>query len=297
MSPTIGKTGAARLNSVGRLMLVPSVGALLTWMVIPLAITIWLSFQDYRLLDADQRHFAGLANYRGLFADPAFAGAILNTLLLILFVLAATIFGGILIALLVEAARIGRSLLRVLIISPFFVMPGVSALLWKNLLMQPISGLLGWLGGLIGLAPFDWFARQPLLSVSIIVAWEWLPFAALVFLTALQSFDAEQKEAAQLDGASGLSMFRYLTLPHLARSITIVIMMETIFLLSIFAEIFVTTGGGPGTATTNVAYLIYTRALLQYDVGAASAAGVVAVVIANVIAFLFARAVGRSLDS
>ena len=100
-----------------------------------------------------------------------------------------------------------------------------------------------------------------------------------------------------MDGASAHSTFIYLTLPHLARPITVVILIETIFLLTVFAEIFVTTGGGPGLATTNIAFLIYQQALVQYDVGNASAGGLVAVVIANIVAFFLVRIVGRNLET
>ena len=85
-----------------------------------------------------------------------------------------------------------------------------------------------------------------MLSVIIVVSWEWLPFASLILLTALQSLDEEQKEAASLDGAGPISYFGYIVLPHIARAITVVILIETIFLLSVFAEIYVTTSGGPG---------------------------------------------------
>lgn len=114
-------------------------------------------------------------------------------------------------------------------------------------------------------------------------------------MTAMQSLDQEQKDAARLDGAGALATFWHITLPHLARPIAVVVMIETIFLLSIFAEIFTTTGGGPGYETTNLAFLIYTQALLQFDVGMASAGGLVAVVIANVAAFFLVRMVGKSL--
>jgi sorbitol/mannitol transport system permease protein len=129
------------------------------------------------------------------------------------------------------------------------------------------------------------------------VSWQWLPFATLILLTALQSLDEEQKEAAEMDGAPALSTFIYITLPHLARPITVVILIETIFLLTVFAEIFVTTGGGPGLQTTNIAFLIYSQALIQYDVGSASAGGLVAVVIANIVAFFLVRIVGRNLEA
>ena len=83
-----------------------------------------------------------------------------------------------------------------------------------------------------------------------------------------------------MDGAGPFSMFFFIILPHLGRAISVVIMIETIFLLTVFAEIFVTTAGGPGNATTNLAFLIYARALLQFDVGGASAGGVVAIILA-----------------
>ena len=86
--------------------------------------------------------------------------------------------------------------------------------------------------------------------------------------------DTEQVEAAELEGAGFWSKFRYLTLPHLGRAIGVVVMIQAIFHLSIFAEIFVTTGGGPGYDSTNTTFLIFTQALLQFDVGVASAGGV-----------------------
>jgi sorbitol/mannitol transport system permease protein len=184
-----------------------------------------------------------------------------------------------------------------MVIAPFFVMPTVSALVWKNLLMHPVAGLFAWLARLIGAQPIDWFNDAPLFSVILIVAWQWLPFATLILLTALQSLDEEQKEAAEMDGARSLSTFIYIMLPHLARPITVVILIETIFLLTVFAEIFVTTGGGPGLQTTNIAFLIYSQALIQFDVGSASAGGLVAVVIANVVAFFLVRIVGRNLEA
>jgi sorbitol/mannitol transport system permease protein len=184
-----------------------------------------------------------------------------------------------------------------MVIAPFFVMPTVSALVWKNLLMHPVSGLFAWIATLVGATPIDWFNDAPLLAVILIVAWQWLPFATLILLTALQSQDEEQKEAAEMDGASALSKFIYLTLPHLARPITVVILIETIFLLTVFAEIFVTTGGGPGLQTTNIAFLIYSQALIQFDVGNASAGGLVAVVIANIVAFFLVRIIGRNLEA
>jgi sorbitol/mannitol transport system permease protein len=282
---------------LARSLLAPSVALLLIWMIVPLALTIYFSLLHYNLLDAGSERFVGFDNFEYFLTDPAFLASLRNTLVLVGSVLALTILLGIPLALLLDQPVMGRSIVRLMVIAPFFVMPTVSALIWKNLLMHPVSGLLAWIAKLFGATPIDWFNDAPLLAIIIIVAWQWLPFATLILLTALQSLDEEQKEAAEMDGASALSTFIYITLPHLARPITVVILIETIFLLTVFAEIFVTTGGGPGLQTTNIAFLIYSQALIQYDVGSASAGGLVAVVLANIVAFFLVRIVGRNLEA
>src|ERR1700761_902232 len=236
---------------LARTLLSPAVVLLFIWMIVPLVMTIYFSTLHYSLLDPGSESFIGLDNFRYFLTDPAFLASLQNTLVLVGSVLALTILLGIPLALLLDQPVIGRSIVRLMVIAPFFVMPTVSALIWKNLLMHPVSGLFAWIAKLFGLTPIDWFTNVPLFSVILIVAWQWLPFATLILLTALQSLDEEQKEAAEMDGAGPFSTFIYLTVPHLARPITVVILIETIFLLTVFAEIFVTTGGGPGLQTTN----------------------------------------------
>ena len=198
-------------------------------------------------------------------------------------------------ALLVNEPFPGRGIVRVLLISPFFVMPTVNALLWKHMMMNPIYGVLAQLWRAVGLKPVDWLGDWPLLSVIIMVAWQWLPFAVLIFITSLQGMNREQLEAARMDGANRFQQFRFLVLPHLARSISVVVMIELIFLLSVFAEISTTTAGGPGDASTNIAYLVFKEALLGFDVGVASAGALFAVVLANIAAAFFIRLVGKNM--
>jgi sorbitol/mannitol transport system permease protein len=283
-----------QMTMVGRIATAPSVVILFIWMIVPLAMTIWFSLQRYNLLYPERRGFVGLNNYIYFLSDPAFTSALVNTLLLVGFVLLITVIGGILIAVLLDQPIFGRGIVRLMVIAPFFIMPTVSALIWKNLLMHPVSGIFAWLAKSVGLEPVDWFADAPLLSVILIVAWQWLPFATLILFTALQSLDPEQREAAEMDGAPALSFFFHITLPHLARAITVVILIETIFLLSVFAEIFVTGTGGPAG---NIAFLVYAKALLDFNVGAASAGGIVAVILANIVAFFLVRMIGKNLEA
>ena len=284
-------------QSTARLMISPAVILLFVWMIVPLGMTLYFSFLRYNLLMPGMEEWAGLFNYRFFLTDPAFSAALTNTLLLVGGVLLITVGGGLFLALLLDQPFFGQSIVRLLVVAPFFVMPTVSALVWKNMLMNPVYGLFAWLARNFGLQPVDWLASVPLLSIIMIVAWQWLPFATLILLTALQSLDEEQREAAEMDGAGALSRLIYIILPHLARAITVVILIETIFLLSVFAEILVTTSGGPGTASTNITYLIYTQALLQFDVGGASAGGIVAVVLANIVAIFLVRLIGKNLES
>jgi len=284
-------------KALARTAVSPAVVVLFLWMIVPLVMTIYFSTLNYSLLDPESGSFIGFQNYTYFLTDPGFLTALGNTLELVGGVLVITIVGGILLALLLDQPFFGVGIVRLMVLAPFFVMPTVSALIWKNLLMHPVSGLFAWLFKSVGLKPIDWFAQAPLTAIILIVAWQWLPFAALILLTALQSLDPEQKEAAEMDGTPALSFFFYIVLPHLARAITVVILIETIFLLNVFAEILVTTGGGPGLDTTNIPFLVYAQALLQFDVGGASAGGIVAVILANIVAFFLVRMIGRNLEA
>jgi sorbitol/mannitol transport system permease protein len=286
--------GVARIGTFP--LLAPSVIALLVWMIVPLAMTLWFSFRRYNLLNPAIGGFAGWNNYRFLVEDPALTHILVITVVLVAAILVITVSLGAVMAALFNLSFPGRGIARVLMISPFFVMPTVSALIWKNLLMHPVNGLFAAIARGVGVPVIDWFGSLPLFSIILIVSWEWLPFAFLILLTALQSLDQEQIEAARLDGAGPLAIFFHIQIPHMQRAISVVVMMETIFLLSVFAEIYVTTAGGPGIATTNLPFLIYQRALLAFNVGSASAAGVIAIILANVIAALLIRTIAKRLD-
>ena len=275
----------------------PAIAALFLWSIIPLGMTLWFSFRRYNLMAPGRIGFDGLGNYRYLLSDPGLTLAIWHTVLLLGSVLVITIGLGTLLALLFDQEFPGRGFARVLVLAPFFIMPTVSALLWKNMLMHPDNGLFAFLMRSVGLKPIDWFAVAPLASIILIISWQWLPFAFLTLLTALQSLDAERKEAARMDGAGPVAMFRYIIWPHLGRAVAATTMIETIFLLGIFAEIYVTTAGGPGFASTNLSFLIYRYVLMEYDVGAASVAGLLAILLANLLALFLVRSFARNLDT
>jgi sorbitol/mannitol transport system permease protein len=166
-------------------------------------------------------------------------------------VLIITVVGGILLALLLDQPIFGQGIVRILVISPFFVMPPVAALVWKNMIMHPgygvsadIAASSGSAGRLVRAisAAFDHHHRR--LAVAALRDADPAHRAAIA---------RRRAEGSRRNGRRRLpEPLLYLTLPHLARAITVVILIQTIFLLGVYAEILVTTGGGPGYASTNL---------------------------------------------
>ena len=283
-----------RSRSIARIMMAPAVALLLAWMLIPLSMTLIFSFKKYLPLRGGDLGWVGFDNYVRFVSSSAFWPSVTATLTIIGSVLVVTIVLGVALALLLDQPMWGQGIVRILVIAPFFVMPTVSALVWKNMFMDPINGILAHIWKFFGAAPVEWLTQASMQSIVLIVSWQWLPFATLILLTSVQSLDREQLEAAEMDGAPWTSRFWYLILPHLGRAITIVLLIQTIFLLSIFAEIFVTTGGAFGTKT--LTYLIFQRVLESQNVGLGSAGGVYAIILANIVAIFLMRAVGKNLD-
>ena len=286
-------------RSLARMMMAPAVIVLMGWMLLPLIMTLWFSFTKYLPLRGDSIErgldWVGFANYSRFLSSSAFWPSVQTTLVMVGGVLLITVVLGVLLAMLLDQPMWGRGVVRILIIAPFFVMPTVSALVWKNMMMDPVNGIFAHLWRFFGSEPVAWLQDASLSSIVMIVSWQWLPFATLILLTSIQSLDSEQLEAAEMDGAPVIKRFLFIVLPHLARAITIVILIQTIFLLSIFAEIFVTTGGAFGTRT--LTYLIFQRVIDSQNVGLGSAGGVYAIILANIVAIFLMRIVGKNLDA
>ncbi len=282
-------------RSAARMMMAPAVILLLGWMLVPLTMTLWFSFRNYLPMRGGDQGSAGFDNYVRFVSSSSFWPSVQTTLILVGGVLVITVALGIVLALLLDQPMWGQGIVRILVIAPFFVMPTVSALVWKNMFMDPVNGLFAHIWKFFGATPVEWLSQASIPSIILIVSWQWLPFATLILLTAVQSLDSEQLEAAEMDGAPFLQRFWFLILPHLSRAITIVILIQTIFLLSIFAEIFVTTGGAFGTRT--LTYLIFQRVLESQNIGLGSAGGVYAIILANIVALFLMRIVGKNLDA
>lgn len=260
---------------------------------IPFVLTIYYSFLNWNLLRPGNIRGVWFRNYIRPFQNPDFYQILWNTLYLTVSVVFITFVLGMLFALLLNRSFPGRGLARTLLISPFLMMPVVTSVLWKNVLLNPIFGLITYALSLVGLPSIDWLAQYPMLSIIVIVSWQWIPFVMLILLAGLQSLPDSIMEAARIDGAGGLALFRYIVVPHLKRFIQIALLLEVIFVLNIFGQIFVVTSGGPGIATTNLPFEIFKEAFLRWNISSASALGVLAVVLANIVVLLFIRVIGE----
>jgi sorbitol/mannitol transport system permease protein len=276
-------------------MMAPAVVLLLGWMLVPLTMTLFFSFKKYLPLRGGDLGWVGFENYLRFVSSSSFWPAVATTLVIVGGVLVITVLLGIALALLLDQPIWGQGVVRILVIAPFFVMPTVSGLVWKNMFMDPVNGFFAHIWRLFGAETVQWLSHASMPSLVMIISWQWLPFATLILLTAIQSLDSEQLEAAEMDGARPIGRFWFIILPHLARAITVVILIQTIFLLSIFAEIFVTTAGAFGTKT--LTYLIFQRVLESQNVGLGSAGGVYAIILANIVAVFLLRIVGKNLDA
>ncbi len=311
----------ATKRTIPRLLQTPAVILLLLWMLVPLSMTLYFSFIRYVLNNLRRPEWTtpSFSNWRGfgnyeyvLFHARDFWFAVQNSLFIVVSILILTVLLGLALAMLVNRSFPGRGIVRVLLISPFFVMPAVNAVLWINMILDPVLGLNGLavdgINAIVaGLRDFPilghffslWPEIKPVsfratqtsaYAVIIMVTWQWTPFAILIFMTSLQSEDESQKEAAILDGANAWSRFRNLTVPHLARPIAIVVMIQSIFHLSLYAEIEIVSRGN---GNKNLPYLI--GEFTSNNIGAASAAGIFAVILANIVAIFLLRMVGKNL--
>jgi sorbitol/mannitol transport system permease protein len=273
-----------RESWVRRLPLLPALVYVVLITQIPFLLTIYYSFFSWNLLRPDSFRFTGLENYSAIITEPSLRTAIANTVVLTVFAVAISVVLGVAIAVLLNQEIFGKGVLRTLMIGPFLVMPTAAALIWKDTLLNPIFGLVNYVLAPIGLGQVDWVNQYPMATIITIEVWRWTPFMMLIALAGLQSMNLEVLEAAQTDGAGALAIFRRITLPFIRPYIELGALLGSLFIVQTFDSIYMTTQGGPGQATTNLPFLLYLVAFQGFDIGRASAIGVVAVIITMIVA-------------
>jgi len=286
-----GQTAASirREGWLRRLPLLPAFIYVILITQIPFALTVYYSFFSWNLLKDNSFKFAGLENYARLLTDESFRTALLNTVVLTVSVIALSVIIGLGVATLLNSEVFGKGIMRTLMIAPFLIMPTAGALIWKDTLLNPLFGLLPYVLSPLGLGRVDWVNQYPMQSVVVVEVWRWTPFMMLIILAGLQSQNPEVLEAARVDGASALQAFRRITLPLVRPFIELGALLGSLFVVQTFDSIFMLTHGGPGEDTTNIPFLLYLVAFQGFNIGQASAIGVVAVILTTIIATVALR--------
>lgn len=258
----------AGLTALG--FLLPVLVPLVLFAYYPIIQGLMYAFQKVNLIDAST--WVGLDNFRRIFDDPAFGKAWRNTITYAVVIVMFANVVPLLISVMVHEVRWARSFFQLAIYLPVMTPPLVVALLWKWV-YDPSTGLANTLLGAVGIGRQGFLSSpsQALLSISVIAIWSSWGFAALIYLAALGAIPSELYEAAEIDGATAVERFRFVTVPEVKPQLMVLTLLGLLSCLQFFSLPFVLTDGGPVNSTVSVAQLIYVYAFRMGDLGAASA--------------------------
>ncbi len=270
----------------------PTLLILVVMLAFPTGYVLLVSLRDFQLTNPTAGNpFVGLENYRTLLSDPAFFAALWKSVLFTVASVALTFGLGMVIALLLNRPNLsGIGLTRTVILVPLILTPLVIGAMYRFMLERD-NGIINELLALVGLERIPFLASPTwaMISVILVDAWQWTPFAVLVLLAGLESLPVEPFEAARMDGASKWGEFWYITLPLLAPVIAVVLLIRTMDAFREFDKIFIMTGGGPGTATQTLPIFLYRAGFQDFNMGFSAATGVVMLIIVTIVSSFYVR--------
>jgi len=281
-----------------RLPLLPALLYMVAITQLPFLVSIYYSFTNLKdktqSIIPEPTEFVGFENYRQIVSDPFFRQAMWTSVKMTVLAVVLSLLFGTLFAILLDRRFPGQGFVRTLLITPFLLMPVVAALIWKQQMFSSLFGVLNKVVEFLGFESVAFISDHPLGSIVTVLVWQWTPFMMLIILAGLQSQPADILEAANVDGASGVGIFRQLTLPHLRPYLELGALLGSIYIVQTFDAINVMTGGGPGS--TNVPYYVYQESIGGgFRYGAASAYAIVVVVFSIVIATFALRVLSSLL--
>jgi multiple sugar transport system permease protein len=274
--------------------LAPAAGIFLALALLPIADLVVMSFHDIRWVDGIARWtWTGARHYVALISDPLVAAGLRNTAVFAGLAVAIEMVLGFLLAHWVSRAGRTQVAYRTIFLLPILLPGIVIGAIWK-LMYNPDFGVVNQLFALAGLAGHDWLGDRALALASVVAVdvWHWTPFVFLLLLAGLQSLPQDVYEAAKVDGAGPWAELRYVTLPMMLPAIAVTFAFRLIVSFKVFDEVYLLTGGGPGTATEVVSFTIYRRFFTEDRMGYGSAISVVVLfllAITMVIAFAASR--------
>lgn len=255
------------------LTLGPTAAIFLALTAFPIASLLAMSVHDVRWVQGAARWtYVGSKNLLALPQDQLFRAGIANTVLFAISAVLVQMVLGFSLALASSKMSRGRILYRAIFILPVLVPGIVIGAIWK-LMYNYDFGVINQLTGLLGMAPHDWLGQKAtaLLSVIVVDCWHWTPFCFLLLLASLESQPQDIYEAAKVDGASPWGELAFITIPLMLPTIVVTMIFRLIVAFKVFDEVFLLTGGGPGTATEVISFTIYRRFFTEDRVGHGSA--------------------------
>ncbi len=278
-------------------MLLPSLAVLGIITFGPFVYLLVTSFTPLNLTMPGSFHWAGALNYTALIQDDRFFNSLWVQARLSFWTVLFQVLVGLGLALLLNSHHRFIEILRGTFIIPMVLPPVVVAVIWK-IFFTPGVSVLNWSLGLLGLPQPNWLGDATLAIWAIVITdvWEWMPFTMLIILAALQMLPTEPLEAAEIDGASRLQLFRYVVLPLLRPAIVLAALFRFIDSVKVFPEIFIMTGGGPGTATEATNYYAYLEGFSYTFIGYASAIVVVMLAVTFFLSYLTIQTIGTGVD-
>jgi multiple sugar transport system permease protein len=254
--------------------IIPALVIVIGVIVFPWAFTIWMSLNEWKV--GAPTTFVGLANYLRLPGDARFLEAVWHTLLYTALSVVLPLIFGTFAACVFNARFALRGFLRGVFIMPMMATPVAIALVW-TMMFHPQLGILNYLLSFIGLPPQLWIFHPASVIPSLVLVetWQWTPLVMLIVLGGLAAIPSEPYESAQIDGASGWQVFRFITFPLIMPFLFIAAMVRSIDAVKSFDIIFAMTQGGPGTASETINLYLYSVAFAYYDVGYASSIAVI----------------------
>lgn len=250
----------------------------------------------FEFTQAGQRAaFVGAGNYVTVLTDPRFLNATAFTVIFVAVSVTVEFLLGLGVSLLIYSSYVERrQLLVTLSIPPMIMSPIITGLTWR-MLFSPSYGMVNHLLG----PNIDWIASRPWSRVALVVAdvWMWTPLFVLVFTAALQSIPDVYYEAAEVDGMSKWQQFKWVTLPQMRTAIVVVLLLRIVRAFKVFPKVQVLTQGGPGAYTETIAMITYNYGFRFFELGVASASGVLYWLLMFVTAFVLFKSVAEELIS
>jgi sorbitol/mannitol transport system permease protein len=266
-----------------RLPLLPALIFMIVLTQVPFVMSVYYSLTNWHVVPPGPRQWVGFDNYGQLVNDHFFRSAVWVSIKLTVIPVFGALVLGSAFAILLDRKFFGRGLIRTFLITPFLLMPVVVGLIWKNQMFNDLYGVINWVIEKLGGNSVAFVSRYPTWSIAAVLIWEWTPFMMLIILAGLQSQPSDVLEAAKVDGAKPWATFRQLTLPHLRPYMELGILLGTIYLIQVYDQVAVMTGGGPGS--TNVPYFVFQRSIGGgWEFGDASAYSIVVVIFSIIIA-------------